>query len=418
MTELDVILQVKVQTTVDSEFQVVKKKNGVVCFRSLKLPKHKYLLNYEVLTEFEILEVAKILKEVYSKTSSISVAYESFGAKLEDDKAPVTLNQISESSTKLVKAIIALPASDMHKFLLLTSANRFITFSNPELVISLAKVKNEVEIPSKTVADSYIFETLRDLYVLPGVTDRTGKVTGTTTHSNYRQESFEQTIRMMAFLANDSDTQTLGDHLGLKIQDAIVTQGKLNGYERVNTLEILLLSGYKELMLTMTAHELVSLAKILLQEPVNVCHPQEILKSRCAAMEKDVKRLPYLQKDSIDRYLSKEEQGQIKSQSFSDDVNSFITSRDIKAVNPPIIYAALAEVFAVRGENSVLEVAKVLSHLKTSRDRNRKMYAATVLLITEALKPEAVDYPFSWFAQMSEHAWVLTDHVRQERVNV
>lgn len=46
------------------------------------------------------------------------------------------------------------------------------------------------------------------------------------------------------------------------------------------------------------------------------------------------------------------------------------------------------------------------------------MYAATVLLIAEVLKPEAVDYPFSWFAQMSEHAWVLTDHIRQKKVNV
>jgi hypothetical protein len=417
MTELDLILQVKVQTTVDSEFQVVKKKNGVVYFKSLRFPKHKYLLNYEVLTEFEILEVAKILKEVYSKISYQSFSYDRYDTKVEDDKAPVSLNQNSESSGELVGAIVDLPAAAIHKLLLLSSANSFISSCDPELVISLAKLKNEVDIPFKIFTDDYILEVLKDLYVLPGVTDKTVKVTGNTTVSTYHQEEFEQTIRLMAFLANDSDTKILSEHLDLDLQEAIVTQGSLNGYERINTLQMLLSSEYEKLMLSMTASELVSLAKILLQEPANIRHPEDILKSRCAAMEKDVKRLPYLQKDSIVRYLSKEEQSQIKSQSFSDDVNSLITSQDVKSVNPPIIYAALAEVFAVRGEKSVLQVSKELVHLKLSRDRNRKMYAATVLLIAEALKPEAVDYPFSWYAQMSEHAWVLTDHIRQKKVN-
>lgn len=417
MAELDLILQVKVQTTVDSEFQVVKKKDGVVLFKSLRFPKHKYLLTYEVLTEFEILEVAKILKEVYSKISYQSLSYDRYDTKVEDDKAPVSLNQNSESSGELVSTIIDLSSTATHKLLLLISANRFISSFDPDLVISLAKLKKEVDIPFKIFTDDYILEVLKDFYVLPGVTDRTVKVTGNTTLSN-RPQAFEETVRLMSFLASDSDTKMLGEHRNLDLQEAIVTQGSLNGYERMGTLQTLFMSEYKKLMLTMTAKELVSLAKILLQEPVNIRHPEDILKSRCAAMEKDVKRLSNPDKDSIDRYLSKEEQSQIKSQSFSDDVDSFITSRDVKSENPPIVYAALAEVFAVRGEKSVLEVARELSHLRLSRNRSRKMYAATVLLIAEALKPEAVDYPFSWFAQMSEHSWVLTDHIRQKKVNV
>jgi hypothetical protein len=106
----------------------------------------------------------------------------------------------------------------------------------------------------------------------------------------------------------------------------------------------------------------------------------------------------------------------VSSLTVIDHLNKLVSGKDMKSQTQPVIYAALAEVLAVKGERKALEVARTLEHLQTSKNRNLEMYEATVSIIEEALKPENDEFPFAWYAQLSEHAWVLTSHLPEKEL--
>jgi hypothetical protein len=406
MTVLNWLLEAKLRTAVSPSFKVVRKDNAVF-FKNLKIQGDDYTLNCEVLTGFEILKVGEILSEVYKNFTGIALLnnWDTIGSWY--------LNQDSELSGEFVDSVVNLEASAIHKLLLLTSGAKLLSKDNLDLVIALAKAKKEEFFLPEDLSDNRLFGFLRKLYIMPGVAARTANTAGVAPiEINFnRKGAVEHNARLLAFIANDSSEVKLKDHLALDLSEAITTRGSLRGSEQTNVIQWILMSRYEKLAESMTARELVSLSLILTNDTPRLQLPEDILRNRSKAMERNVQPIDSYGTDSIVRYLSKDEQKRISSATFVENLNYLIKSQDLRAMNPPIIYATLAEVLVVRGEKKVLEVARTLEHLKLSKDRNGAMYEATVALIVEALKPEAVDYPFSWLAQISEYSWVLTSHI-------
>lgn len=379
-----------------------------ILFKSQKGDEDRFILYYEVLTEFEILEVTKILAEVHSEfskdTPPIRIA----------STSERNLNYSSEVSSQFVRVVIGLEASVLHKLLLLTSGSCFITDEHFDLLVALAKAKNEERFyPEDRPMSSRAYNYLKNLYILPGVTVQTVMPGGESPAMNVGSKgSISQTSRLMAFLANDFDNVTLRDYLLKDMTEVFATQKFLQDFSVLTTIkEILSVSDYKELVESMTASELSSLTCILDRTTLKGKFPETILRNRSKEMEKNVRPLTRFELDSILRYLSNDEQKSLSSLTFSEHVNDLLSFRDMSEKTPPIVYAALAEVFAVNGEKKTLEVARELKHFGFSRDRDIKIYEATVALILEAIKPENNDYPFSWTAQLSEHSWVLNSHL-------
>lgn len=406
MTTLNWIPEIRLRTTVGSDFKVVQGQNEII-FKNQKIKDDDYFLNCELLSESEILEIGKILFEVYR-----SVPQDPY-LGTSSDRLLQNLNDDSQSSHKFLRAVLRLSGSSFHKFLLLTSGAKVLESCSLDTAITLAKVKDKANFSLDDAMNSRFYFFLKERYIFPGITpfcfDRMSEKNLST------RITIEHASSLLAFLSNDFEDLILSDHLELDFAKAIATQNSVKEVGRVNDIHRILRSGYKDLALSMTAKELNSLCHILRNDAPNGHFSESILKSRSKAMEPNVAPLDNYGSDSIFWHLSRKERESLSSFEVIETLNELVASRDIKAQTQPIVYTALAEVLSVKGEKKALEVAQTLEHLRFSRDRNLKMYEATVAIIEEALKPESDEFPFAWSAQLSEHAWVLSSHIKAKQ---
>lgn len=402
--------EMKLQEAVGPKIKVICDQSNVVFFKNLKVEGDDYVLYSKVLTDLQILEVGKILGGIYKSFT------ERFARnKWSNGKSQQTLNRNSESSAQFVGAIVKLQGSSLHKLLLLISGERFLSSESVDLVITLAQTKHEARFyPDDITTHDELYGFLKKYYILPGISPLTRPDVEMATMNVGKRRSIISTSRLMAFLSNSFENLTLSEYLELDFSEAIKAKESLKDLNQTNYAQRIRMSNYEDLAYSMTARELRSLSQILDNATPDGRFPKDMLRSRSKAMDNDdstpVRRN---EPDSILRYLSKDEQNSLSSETFSQQVNYLLDSDDVKAKTPPVIYAALAEVLSVKGERRTLEVAGQLEHMKFSRDRNLKMYEATVAVIAEALYPENDTLPFGWVAQMSEHAWVLTSHRRK-----
>lgn len=412
MTVSNQSLEMKLQEAVGPKFKVVCDQSKVIFFKNLKVEGDDYVLYREVLTEHEILEVGKILGGVYKSFT------ERFARnKWSDGKSQQTLNRNSESSAQFIGAIVNLQGSALHKLLLLISGERFLSGESVDLVITLAQTKHEARFyPDDITTHDGLYGFLKKYYILPGISPLTRPDVEMAAMNVGKRRSILFTSRLMAFLANSFENLTLSEYLELDFSEAIIAKESLKDLNQINYAQRIRMSNYEDLAYSMTARELRSLSQILNNATPDGRFPKDMLRSRSKAMDNDdAAPLRWSEPDSILRYLSKDEQNSLSSDTFSQQVNYLLDSDDVKAKTPPVIYAALAEILSVKGERRTLEVAGQLEHMKFSRDRNLKMYEATVAIITEALDPGNNALPYGWVAQMSEHAWVLTSHIQKRK---
>lgn len=409
-------LEWKVKVAIGKNFQIESNKSSPnsIIFKSQCLDKGEFTLFHEMLTEYQIVEIAKILEQVYSSADEQRWMVHARGSNRR-----LSLNSPTEESSKFVEAVLGLKGSAFHKLLLLTSGAHALKDVDLEFKVTLAKAKKEPFYDLRNVESEASYNHLQTLYILPGISALT-----TSTNRIYlisdRPEDMKQAVILMAFLANRSDTVTLREHLKLSVAEAVATREALGGFRNLKIIQRLLFTDYKDLAESMIAKELEALSLILDTESELGNYPKAILRSRAAAMSNNRPTNDHSVSDSIYKYLSADEKSSVSALKVVADLDSFLKSGDFRAKTPPVVYAALAELYAVEGEDKALEVARQLTHLKTSRMKTYKLYEATVGLICIPLNPEfddfpVSDFPLAWLLQLSEYAWVLTSDLPDEK---
>jgi hypothetical protein len=410
MMALRLTLRIKLQIILSSTFTIRQIEQNKILFKSLKINQDEFYLYPEVLTEYEILEVAKILAEVYSEERPDRIHPDwRFSASRRD------LNLNSAISGQLVGTVVGLKGSALHRLLLLTSGSHLLSKESSDLVINLAQNKKETCSDLKDMSSSpSLYGNLKNLYILPGIALRTPLTSSVNLEDDvFDDGSIELTSKLAAFFANNSESLTLGEHLKLNFDEAIATQKSLTNFERLTTLQRILRSDYRTMAESMTAAEVNSLTYLLPDFDAFTEFPVNVLRSRSTALSQAKFKPKGKQFPSVLLFLSVNEAESVSSLTFITKIDNLVTdySRLPMTANlHRMVYAALAEVKVVKGERRALDVANELIHVRQIRKMTPPIYSATVALIAEALKPENDDFPFSWTAQMSEHSWVLVSH--------
>lgn len=419
MEEISWSFERKLNKAVRKSFRIVRLSGNAILFKNQVVDYDHFTLYCEWLSEDEVLEVAKILGKLY----------EDFSTKWNVSASERDLNSNCEESSRIVKAIVSLDSSPLHKFLLLTSSDEFFALEDRKLgskessdtadqLAALAKVKKEFcSDASMLTSARNLFADLKKLYILPGVSARSvmPQATSLDIAASHRLP-VETVAKITAFAAEKSEDITLYEFLKLDFAEAIKTQKSILDFGGVNTLMILTRSElFSDLILSMTALEARAVEIMVPKFNVisEIALPQSVIKNRAAAMVHRQSRLTMAGKESFMRYLSPDEARAISSATFAETVNNHLLGNP-RARTLPIIYAAIAEVYAVKGEAKTLEVVKEMKHLRLLKNVDARISAATAFLITEALNPENDEMPFSWAAQMSEYGWVLTSHIPSE----
>lgn len=410
MPALTLELQRKIEAIVGDNFVIeAAVGSSSVLFKNRKLGAHNFYLYCDLLTESEVLQVAGILKEVFSEVLP----------NLRYRGKERSLNGASEQSRQLVKAIIDLEASALHKLLLLTSGSNIASRTESDLLVALARSKNEVHSdPAVMTRETILVTDLQLLYILPGVSIDSlfGGSTSVRAARALNSDSLDNVSKVMAFIASDSENMTFDEHSKLSFVEAVQCQKSIENFEKFNQFQGVLKSRYRELAGSMNASELHSLSLILYGDSCNGEFPEDMLRRRSIARSSNVSDFSGNGLSMILRYMSPDEKANLDADTRIDELDDFLKNPNFDVKTPKVVYAALAEVIAEKGEKKAFEVVRELKHLKMLKYSTLDIYEATVALIAEALKPESDDFPFSWIANLSEHSWVLSSHHKENQL--
>lgn len=403
MAELTTELHNKIAFSVGGPFTITELKDNAVSFESVYYD-HSFDLYCEFLTEDEILGIAELLKEIFESFPKLS--------KLTESK--ISLNIPRKSSADFVRSVLSIQGSAFHKFLLLTSGRHLLWQMSLYQVISLAEAKQEVcSLQDTMERNESHFRALKQLYILPGVSTET-LIYGSLPDINSMNTSiFENTVRLMAFISDNSEI-SFSEHCKLDFEESILTENVLPFFGTISSIQRLLKTRHKALAESMNASDLTAFSSFITKSVQEGNFPERILRNRATAIACSSDFDPYLSVfASVFSFLSDEEKASLVTDDFEDDLNIHIVRAKIGADTPLVVYAALAEVLAVKGVNKAFEVAREMHHFNSQKEFDLRHYEATVALIAEALKPENDDFPFSWYSQLSEHAWVVTSHLSE-----
>lgn len=415
MKEVSWSLERKLDRAVGKSFKVSKLSGSAILFKNQVVEYDHFTLYCDPLSENEVLEVAKILGEVYRN----------FSTRWNVSAGERDLNSDSEESGGIVRAIVNLDSSALHKFLLLTSSEEFFPedetkkIEAAEKIIALVKAKKEFCSDTEILLSSRnLFAELKKLYFLPGVSGRSVMPAAQLLDiASSKMLSVEYLARIMAFVAERAEEISLEEALALDFEEVISTKKSLAHFATVNV--IMSLTGsliYRDLIMSMTVSEAASAGFMIPKLAIvsNIALPEMVLKNRASAMKKRSKFADTTGVGSITRYMSVDEHKTLSSATVSHTIDNLLRGNQVRAKTDNIVYAAIAEVFAVKGESKALEVARELKHLSHLKNSDQRIYAATAFLISEALKSDSDEMPFSWAAQLSEYGWVLTSHISSE----
>lgn len=405
MNVLDQGFQSKAEVAVGASFAVEIMTKDTLLFKNVYYADHGFYLHCEYLTEYETLEVAKIIKELLDSFPKLPMVAEQ----------EINLNLPRKSSADFVRAVIAVQGSAFHKFLLLTSGRHLLWKMNTDQVIALAQAKQETcSIQQTLEREPTHFRDLKQLYILPGVSNETLVFGGLSAINSLSTTALESAASLMAFISNNSEI-SFSEHLKLDFAESIATENILPFFGTIDSIQRLLKSRHKALVESMIASDLSAFSSFITKSIQEGSFPEKILRSRAAALGSSTSFDPYLSvMASVSSFLSDEEKASLDSLDFEDDLDFHLARAKIGADTPLVVYAALAEVVAVKGVSKAFEVAREMHHFNSQKEFDLKHYEATVALIAEALNPENDDFPFSWYSQLSEHGWVLTSHLSEK----
>lgn len=409
MAELNFSLRRKVRKIVKSHFKIKIDYHDKILFENRTNQANNFTLYCKFLTVHEILECSKIIVDVCKEVAKIDTDAILLGSNLRD------LNRVTEDGARFLKSVIALDGTSLHKFLLLTSGEQLMDDERCDLLIQLAQVKKPTATDFKLmIRNRALYEFIDKLYLLPGVSETTDSfMRDSPIRMGFYSQDPEQSLMLMAFFANDSSVQTLGEFLKLDFIKAISETRNARSFKGYTSVPSILLSDYGSLAVSMTAQELVALSAILSGETLYCKLPEDFLRRRVEAMVNSQDLTTPQRSDSVIKYLSDAEMSLLTSSQLAELDSLLVPYIEFRRTYNPAVYAAIADVAAVKGQQKALAVARVLSHLQSRHKMTEEEYEATVLLILEALKP-AGDLPFSWSVQLSEHAWVMNSHAEDE----
>lgn len=416
MENLSVALQSKVRAISGKHFKMDDFYKGAVIFRNQTVKYDDFVLFYERLTEDQILKVAEILVEVYEKHSTDI-------QKVEFNHSPTqrSLNNSTDYSAKFVETVLNEKKDALHKLLLLTSGKKFVNASNVELMCELAVAKKEWDRDYSVIFKNPARYTgLKDHYILPGVFQGTMMPNSQgLRNKSFEEEHLESSLRLLAFLSNDSESSTLDHHFTLEFSEAIRTDGALFDFRAFENAAVLMRSEYySDLPIGMTAAELDALSKILMSS-TDYKFPRQVIANRCKAMASKKDRREMSGPGSVWRYMSDDEVESLKVGEHSLKIYSMLSDLSLSISRPPVVYAVFAEVIAMKGEKQALSIGQILESVPSLRNASPYYYEAIVGLISEIFKPENDGLPFAWVAQMSEYSWVLnSDESRKESLSL
>jgi hypothetical protein len=403
-------LRLKIQLALGRDFRVHQDTSGYIFFKDRR-QRANYSLYSVGMQDAQILQIAKIVGQVFEKQDKDN------RLRSNHDVPTQNLNSTSELSQQYVARVLNLNGTYLHKFFLLTSGAYLSSPGTDDLLITLAESK--VESPyglEQAEGISRVFETLQEIYVLPGVyAQNSYYTTRQIINAAIMRHSVEMIARLLAFVSNSSNKMTLSEYLRLNDDSAFQTDQPIEGFDRFAFIEMFLSRKreYHELGHKLTSDELYSLS-VLMHEGYQKI-PEDFLYSRVTVMAPPPRERRLLR--PVTSYLSKTE-----LYKFSQEEMKSINKLTIEAhpkfwATEPIVYAAIAEVLAQKGYKRTLEVLHELMKAEGSRNDSReytedsiKYTEATVLLILEALNSENAEMPFSWAAQMSEHGWTLNSY--------
>lgn len=403
----------RVEKAVGEHFTVVTKSSSTFYFENLKFKGHNFYLRCDWLEENDVLEVAKILKEVFSNFPSFPRIFSNHH----------DLNLNSVFSSQYLKAVIALEGSSLHKLLLLTSGSHLLWRIDPDKAIAMAKAKIEMCGKSEDLAiNSTVFRNLKDLYVLPGIAPSVVKYGTFPAINSLGADAIEKTAQLMAFLSNSSEIP-FNQYQKLDFTESITTARKLPFMGEIDSLYRLMKTHYRALAESLPARSLSALGSFITRSVRECRFPERILTNRASALASTSFSPENDLENSILIFLSDEERSSIVlKDSYEEigftDFDYLITKHTVFTATPQVIYAAFAEFVAVKGVDEAFEAAREMKHLQAPTEFNPRVYEATLALIEEYLTSEDSEMPFSWFAQMSEHSWVLTSHEESEKLTI
>jgi hypothetical protein len=409
MTAITSELHKKINEALGMNFAVTKMPQNVIFFESMLFDGHNFYLHCTFLTEDEIRGVAVMLKEVFG----------SFPMNPKITATPMYLNFDTNVSGEFVRTVLAMQRSALHKFLLLTSGVHLLWKLSSDRIIALAQAKQEVcSTPEFMAQSTTLFRNLKQLYILPGVSPQAVNY-GNYPAINYLGTSaVENTAKLMAFIANNSKI-SFSEYLKLDFADSIETQNILPFFGEIDSIQRLLQSRYKPMAESMIASDLSALSSFITKSVEKGNFPERILRNRAAALASASFSPDEAILTSVFSFLSDEERSSLESLEFVDDLDSLVRNNTIGTDTPLIVYAALAEILAAKGLHKAFEVAGAMKHLQSAKEFDLRLYEATIALMDEALNPENDELPFSWSAQMSEHAWVFTSlHSEESKLSL
>jgi hypothetical protein len=416
----------EVEEALNQTFKAEYSTEDTLIFRNQWIKHDDFTLFIEFLENDEIVQIAEMLEKVYR-----SFPPNKYEVNWSRETPARDFNQRTKESADFVRIVLNLEGPALHKILLLTSGNFILSDENADLVTALAKAKPEwCDDPWVLDRSPNLYSGLKDFYILPTIAVHTmmssdrmyflDKKNPLSEASNEEiwpfhlglksRDSLNFAVRLMTFFVTDDTELTFAEHLKADFTEVIKTIRSMSGFSIVNNIQDLLLSkNYKTLAESMSILELNALTQMLPHQSYLVKLPTDILRRRTKSMAKNEVAYARGSLSSVSCYMSDEELSKIKGFGALKVFDSALQGARISMEVPPFIYACFAEVISVKGYQQALDILKECSHIKFMPPKRPEVYTATLALIEEYLDSNG-DLPFGWFAQMSEHSWVLTSH--------
>jgi hypothetical protein len=421
----------EVKEALNQTFKAEYSTEDVIVFRNQGIKGDDFTLFIEFVENEEIVQIAEMLEEVYRKFPPSM-----YSINLSSEPAARHFNQHTKESADFVRTVLNLEGSALHKLLLLTSGNFMLSDENADLVVALAKAKPEfVDDPLILDRSHNLYNGLKDFYILPTIAvhtmmsaDRPLFIDNKNPLANAAnkdvwpfylglksRDSLDFIVRLMTFMVTDNLNLTFVGHLQVDFNEVAKTNRTTSGFSILHSIQDLLLSeNYKTLAASMTIAELLALTQILPHESYRLKLPTEIIRHRAREMAKNEVAYARGSSNSVSCYLSDEELSKITGFGTLKLCDNGLQGARMSVEVPSVIYACFAEAIAVKGSQQALEILKECAHIRFMDPEKPGVYESTVALIDEYLSSKD-DLPFGWFAQMSEHAWVLNSHESLDR---
>lgn len=419
-----------VEEALAQTFQADYHMEGAVIFQNQGIKHDDFTLFIEFVENEEIVQIAEMLEEVYRKFPPSM-----YSINLSSEPAARHFNQHTKESADFVRTVLNLEGSALHKLLLLTSGNFMLSDENADLVTALAKAKPEfVDDPLILDRSHNLYNGLKDFYILPTIAvhtmmsadrplfiDNKNPLASAANKDVWpfylglkSRDSLDFIVRLMTFMVTENLNLTFFGHLQIDFNEVAKTNRTISGFSVLHSIQDLLLSeNYKTLAASMTIAELFALTMILPNESYRLKIPTGIIRRRAREIAKNEVAYARGPLNSVSCYLSDEELSKITGFGTLKVFDNFLQGTSIAMEVPAVIYACFAEAIVAKGTQQALDILRECPHVRFMDSNNLKAYEATAALIGEYLNSKD-DLPFGWFAQMSEHSWVLSSHLQDK----